>query len=199
MVLPSRCLPGPAQRQQLVEPLACKAHVSLGCLPRSLLERVEHVHSFGELGDVHDSMLQSRVYSDFADAGSDSRHRFPVKRLQALLDPPGLEASESPGVSRERSHIVPARGSPLKRLIRHGALYKYQYIQSTRNRDASHNYCVHLAAGVAPTSSEGWWRSPAAGDAERCADATACRAPLRAAAQPPPRWAPRRKLWERLQ
>ena len=167
MVLPSPYLPGAAQRQQLVEPLSCKIHVLLECLPGPLLERVKHVNSFGELGDVQDSMLQCCMHTDFADAGSDSSHRFPVKRLQALLNPPELDPYKSPGVSWERPHIAPGRGDPLKRFITHGALYKYQYVMSTRSRDASHNYRVHLPAGLAPTSHKECWRSPAAGDAER--------------------------------
>lgn len=169
MVLPSRYLSGAAQRQQLVEPLSCKAHLSLRSLSGTLLECVQHVNGFGELGDVQDSMLQCRMHTDFADAGSDNGHRFPVKRLQALLNPPELNPCKSPGVSWERPHIAPGRGYPLKRLITHGALYKYQYIMSTRSRDALHNYRVHLAAGLAPTSRKGCWRSPAAGDAERSA------------------------------
>ena len=136
MVLPSRYLSGASQRQQLVEALSCEVHVSLGCLPGTLLERVKHVNSFGELGNVQHSMLQCRVHTDFPDAGSHNGHRFPVKRLQALLNPPELDPYKSPGVSRERSHIAPARGDPLKRFITHDALYKYQYVMSTRRRDA---------------------------------------------------------------
>ena len=167
MVLPSRYLSGASQRQQLVEALSCEIHGSLGCLPGTLLERVKHVNGFGELGHVQHSMLQSRVHTDFPDPGTDNGHRFPVKRLQRLLNPPELDTRKSPGVSWERSHIAPGRGDPLKRFIRHGALYKYQYVMSTRSRDASHNYRVHLPAGLAPTSRKECWRSPAAGDAER--------------------------------
>jgi hypothetical protein len=112
-------------------------------------------------------MLQGRVHTDFPDAGSHNGHRFPAKRLQALLNSPELDPYKSPGVSRERSHIAPGRGDLLKRFITHGALYKYQYILSTRSRDASLNYRVHLAAGLAPTSRKGCWRSPAAGDDAR--------------------------------
>ena len=146
MVLPSQYLSGAAQRQQLVEALSCEAHVSCGCLSGTLLERVKHIDSFGELGHVQHSMFQCRVHTDFADTGSDRGHRFPIKRFQALLDPPELDPCESPGVSRERSYIAPGRGHPLKRFITHGALYKYQYIMSTRSRDALHNYRVHPAA-----------------------------------------------------
>ena len=165
MLLPSGYLPGPPQRQQLVEPLPSEIHISWGCPPSTLLERVEHVHSFGKLGDIQDSMLQCRVHTDFADAGSDGRYGFPITRLQTLLDPPELEACESPGISWERSHFVPRGGDPLKRLIRHSELYKYQYILSTRNRDVSHNHRAHLPAGVASTSCRRRCRSPAAGGA----------------------------------
>jgi hypothetical protein len=54
MVLPSRYLSGAAQRQQLVEPLSCEAHVSLRSPSSTLLERVQDVNGFGELGDVQD-------------------------------------------------------------------------------------------------------------------------------------------------
>lgn len=105
------------------------------------------------------------MHTDFPDTGSDSRHGFPAKRLQPLLDPPELDACESAGVSRERSHIAPGRGNPLECLLKHGALYKYQYILSTRTQDASHNCRVHLAAGLAPMSRRECRSSPAAGDA----------------------------------
>ena len=146
MALPSQSLPGPAQRQQLVEPLSCKAHISLGCLPGPLLERVKHIHGLGELGDVQNSVLQCRMHTDFADAGSDRGHGFPVERLQAALHPPKLEACESPGVSRKCSYVAPRRGHPLQCLISYGAIYKYRYIVSTGNRDVSHNHRVHLPA-----------------------------------------------------
>ena len=99
MVLSSRYLPGAAQRQQLVEPLSREVHVSLRCPLGTLLERVKHVNSFDELGNVHHSMFQVSMHTDFADARAYNGHRFPVIRLQSLLDPPELDPCESPGVS----------------------------------------------------------------------------------------------------
>jgi hypothetical protein len=52
-------------------------------------------------------MLQSRMHADFADAGSDSGHGFPVKWIQALLDPSELEPGQSSGIPWERAHIAP--------------------------------------------------------------------------------------------
>lgn len=115
----------------MAKPLLCKFHVSFGSLPATLLERVKHVHSLGELGDVQDSMFQGCVHADFPDARPDSSHGFPIKRFQAMLNPPQLEPGQSAGVSRKRSRVSAGRRQPLKWFISHGPVYKYQYTMST--------------------------------------------------------------------
>ena len=132
MDLASCSLLGSPESHQLAKPLSCKLHVSFGSLPGTLLERVKHVDSLGELVDVQDSMFQGCVHTDFPDARPDSSHGFPIKRFQALLNPPQLEPGQSLGVSRERSRVGAGRCQPLKWLISHGAVYKYQYIISTQ-------------------------------------------------------------------
>ena len=57
MMLPSRFLLGSAECHQFTELLSCEVHVALWRLPGTFLERVKHIHSFGELGDVQHSML----------------------------------------------------------------------------------------------------------------------------------------------
>lgn len=106
MDLPSRCLLSSAQSHQVAEPLACKVHVSLGCLPGTLLERVKHINSVGEPGDVQDSMFQGRMHTDFPDARPDKSHGLPIERLQTLLHSPELEPGQSPSISWERSHVA---------------------------------------------------------------------------------------------
>ena len=59
--------------------------VILRCPSRPLLERVKNVDRLGELGDVEDAVLCTRVDADLLDARPDARHRFPIVRLQAAL------------------------------------------------------------------------------------------------------------------
>src|SRR2546422_5060340 len=63
--------------------------VILRCPSRPLLERVKNVDRLGELGDVEDAVLCTRVDADLLDARPDARHRFPIVRLQAALHSPG--------------------------------------------------------------------------------------------------------------
>src|SRR3989441_13329380 len=64
--------------------------VILRCPSRPLLERVKNVDRLGELGDVEDAVLCTRVDADLLDARPDARHRFPIVRLQAALHSPEL-------------------------------------------------------------------------------------------------------------
>src|SRR2546430_14822268 len=71
--------------------------VILRCPSRPLLERVKNVDRLGELGDVEDAVLCTRVDADLLDARPDARHRFPIVRLQAALHSPELESGNLPG------------------------------------------------------------------------------------------------------
>jgi len=129
--LSSRCFSGPAENHQLAESSPGNLYVSLGCLSAALLERVEHIDSLGEFGDVQNAMFQGRVHTNFTDARANSGYRLPIKRLQALLDRPELETDQSSSVPRERAHVGPGRAQPFERLLSHGVICKYSYIVSS--------------------------------------------------------------------
>ena len=93
--------------------------------PRPLLERMQHIDGLGEAGDVEHSMLKLRVNADFADTRSDDCHRLPVQWVEALLDPPELNARQSPGGPWEGPHVPARRTEPLEQAIRHGSIYKF--------------------------------------------------------------------------
>src|SRR2546422_7165915 len=102
--------------------------VILRCPSRPLLERVKNVDRLGELGDVEDAVLCTRVDADLLDARPDARHRFPIVRLQAAL--------HSPGAGIRRSAW---------RRLESGPLYKNLDVASTPDRkstrlNSSHGY-----------------------------------------------------------
>jgi hypothetical protein len=78
-------------RDQRAKPVAGQLQVALTCSAAAFFESVEHVDSFPECGHVQDTVLQSRVNPDFANAGANCRHRFPVVGSQSLLDTPQLK------------------------------------------------------------------------------------------------------------
>ena len=93
--------------------------------PGLLLEGMENVNAFGKFGHIKDSMLKSGVDADFLDAGSHSRYRSPIVRLEPLLDAPQLEARNSARIWRESLEVDARRSEPKQRLIGHGSICKY--------------------------------------------------------------------------
>src|SRR5207245_3435708 len=75
--------------EQQAQAMPGEIEVILRCPSRPLLERVKNVDRLGELGDVEDAVLCTRVDADLLDARPDARHRFPIVRLQAALHSPG--------------------------------------------------------------------------------------------------------------
>src|SRR2546426_10237879 len=80
--------------------------VILRCPSRPLLERVKNVDRLGELGDVEDAVLCTRVDADLLDARPDARHRFPIVRLQAALHSPGAGIRRSAWRRLESAHYT---------------------------------------------------------------------------------------------
>jgi len=122
------CTPLPYQGP---ESLSAELQFPFRSSPRPLLEPVEHVDGLHELGDVQDAMLQSGMNPDLPDARPDTGDRFPIKRVQSLLDTPELEPCQSPGISRKCPHVTPRRAEPLDRLVGHTPVCKYSYILSS--------------------------------------------------------------------
>src|SRR2546422_9207580 len=75
--------------EQQAQAMPGEIEVILRCPSRPLLERVKNVDRLGELGDVEDAVLCTRVDADLLDARPDARHRVPIVRLQAALHSPG--------------------------------------------------------------------------------------------------------------
>jgi hypothetical protein len=57
-----------------------------------LLERMKHVHGFLEGCNVENPMRSLNLDSNLADAGANIRHRFPISRIESLLNAAELKA-----------------------------------------------------------------------------------------------------------
>lgn len=62
---------------------------------------MQDIHGFSELGDIEDSMGRSRTNPYFVHSQAYARHRFPIARIQPLLDPSQLVTDFSPGLRRK--------------------------------------------------------------------------------------------------
>lgn len=70
--------------------------------------------------------------ANLTDPCSDTRHRFPVVRIQAKLDSIQFEPHPRSNLRRERAQINPRRSQAHKRLGRHSGLYTFVYIDARR-------------------------------------------------------------------
>jgi hypothetical protein len=113
------------------ESLAGQLDIMGSGLPRSLLERVQHIDSLREPGHVQHAMGQRRVNSNLASARPNDRHRLPLQRVQTLLNTPELNTRQSAGIPGEGSHIPAGSTEPLERLVGHHAIYEYSYVVSS--------------------------------------------------------------------
>jgi len=94
-----------------MQSLPNQIHIELGGLATPFFERVQHIHSFDKLGDVHDLVLHGGVNAYLTDARSDGRHRFPVVRIQPLLNPSELKPGKPSSICGKRPDIVVARSN----------------------------------------------------------------------------------------
>ena len=111
----------------MTQSLPGQSDVTLACLASSLLEGVEHIHPFRELGDIEYSVLHAGANADFINSYADAGHRLPVLWLQALLDEVKLMSGNSSGILRESSDVVEGRSEPVEGLLSHNAIYKILY------------------------------------------------------------------------
>src|SRR6266446_3811260 len=92
---------GPSPVHERAQAVLRELQIMLRRLPRSLFEGVQDIHGFGKRGDVEDAVFQARMNPDLTDAGADRGHRFPVVRIEALLNAPELEARIPPRIGGE--------------------------------------------------------------------------------------------------
>lgn len=76
-------------------------------LLRFLLECVEHVDRFGELGYYEHAMFRRGVNPNLVDPGADRRHWFPVIGLLSLLEQVHLIPGFDPRLLGKLSHVLP--------------------------------------------------------------------------------------------
>jgi uncharacterized protein YdeI (YjbR/CyaY-like superfamily) len=103
------------------------------CLSRALLEGVEDIHGFGKRGDVEHSVFQARMNPDLPDARTNGGHRFPVVRIETLLDAPELEARVPPRIGGEGAQGGQGAAEPRDGLVRHASIYKFLYVWVKRH------------------------------------------------------------------
>ena len=87
--------------------------VTPGCLPRLLLERVQHVHRRVERRNDQDAMFSARVDSDFNHSRTNGPHWLPVARFATVLNEIQLTTSLAPSELREPTEIPERRATPL--------------------------------------------------------------------------------------
>ncbi len=97
-------------------------------LSRALLEGVEDIHGFGKRGDVEHPVFQARMNPDLPDARTNGGHRFPVVRIETLLDAPELEARVPPRIGGEGAQGGQGAAEPRDGLVRHASIYKFLYV-----------------------------------------------------------------------
>jgi hypothetical protein len=92
---------------------------------------MQHIDAFGERRDIEDSMLAPGSDPNLSNTRPHGSHRFPVVRLQTLLNSTQLEAGDPPGETWECPDIRTGRPKPEDPLVGHASLCKYSYIMST--------------------------------------------------------------------
>jgi hypothetical protein len=77
---------------------------------------------------------------DLPDARTNGGHRFPVVRIETLLDAPELEARVPPRIDGEGAQGGQGAAEPRDGLVRHASIYKFLYVRSNGPADA-YNRC----------------------------------------------------------
>jgi len=138
-----------------MQSLPNQIHVALRGLATLLFERMQHIHGFDELGDVHDPVFHRSVNAYLGNARSHARHRPPVVRLQLLLNPSKLEACKPSSICGKGPDIVAARSKPHQRPIAHDPVCNYLHIGSSRLWHESPNPAIETDAKRTRGSSPG--------------------------------------------
>jgi len=115
-----------------MQSLSHDIHITLRGPATLFFERVQHIHGFDELRDLHDPVLHGGVNAYLIDVRSDGRHHLPVVRLQPLLNSSELEAREPSRICGKGPDVIAARSKPHQRPIAHHAVCNYPHIGSNR-------------------------------------------------------------------
>ncbi len=108
-----------------------QVNVTSGGFSTPLLKGVQYVYGFSESGDINHAVLDLGMNPNFTDSRTDAWHGFPIVRFESLLQPPELEAHNTPGVGGEPPDIGAARAQPEQRFIEHSSIYNILYNKSS--------------------------------------------------------------------
>ena len=122
---------GTLPHKQFSKPVSRKLQLAFRRLPASLLKRMKHIDCLGKLGHVEYPVFDPRSNSDLSHAGTNVTHRFPIVRIESLLNPAELKADEPACIRGESFHIVTRGSGPKNRFVRHVSICKYSYILSS--------------------------------------------------------------------
>jgi hypothetical protein len=73
---------------------------------------MQHINGFDKLGDKKYSMFKPRVNADFLYPDANGGHRFPIVRLEPMLNTALLEPGNPARVRRKSSQVRMRRSEP---------------------------------------------------------------------------------------
>jgi hypothetical protein len=114
-----------------------------------LLEGMEHVYRFRELGHVEHPEFPLGVDPDLHHARADRGHGPPIAGRQALLNAPELVAGVAPGGLRECAEVNDGAPNPSERLVGQG-----QYISNCMRWTVPDRDLVETSQVAAPAIME---------------------------------------------
>src|SRR5438132_14333184 len=115
---------GPSPVNERAQAILGELQIVFRRLSRALLEGVEDIHGLGKRGDVEHPVFQARMNPDLPDARTNGGHRFPVVRIETLLDAPAVEARVPPRIGGEVVHVVPGAAESAGGLLLEALLFK---------------------------------------------------------------------------
>ena len=92
---------------KLLIALSGKFDIAFRGFPGPFFKRMKHIDRFRKLDDITDTMFHRGMDSHLTDAGTNRRHRLPVRRLQPLLNLTELKTCEPPRIRRECLEVMP--------------------------------------------------------------------------------------------
>ena len=96
----------------------------------ALLKRMKHVDSLAELGDIENTVFDSRVNPYFIYPLANTRHRLPIDRFQPLLQKTKALSREASRIFRECPDVIERGSGPYDGFLGQEAVYKTLYLLS---------------------------------------------------------------------
>jgi hypothetical protein len=109
---------------------SCQIDVGFRGFPCAFLKRMKHVDSLVELGDIENSVFDSRVNPYFGYPLANTWHRFPIDRFQSLLYKTKALSRQASRIFRKRPDIIERGSGPYDGFLGHDAVYKILYLLS---------------------------------------------------------------------